>query len=70
MDGLRRELVSSQNFHPPERRADLAGESIRKLAGDKSRFTDALCPVTHWYMCVFGGRGGVSKEDLGRGVKL
>ena len=32
----RLEETSSQNFQPPDRLADLAGDSIRKLAGDSS----------------------------------
>jgi hypothetical protein len=41
-DGLEplRDDLSSQNFHPPDRRADLAGDNIRKLAGDKSLCAD------------------------------
>ena len=47
--------LSSQNFHPPDRLEDLAGESIRKFAGESSLC--AVCdtsPTTHFYdICCY-----------------
>lgn len=64
IDGLepRLEETSSQNFQPPERLADFAGDNMRKLAGDSSLLAE-YPPVTHWKVQIINFKLVIKKKQ-------